>query len=454
MAFAVLGARQARADSTTILIFPFENASNDRTLDWLGEGVSELMIERLRPEAGVYTFARDERLSAFDRLGIPEATIVSRATALKLGWDMGADHIVTGRFSGESGNFQLTARLIDMETGGAVEISAQGKLDEIIPMSMSVTRQVLSNIVPGARSIEADYTDRPPVPRSAFENYVRGILSQDLKKRIELLETAIRLHPQYDSAVLQLGRAHYLQHDFKNSNLWLRKMPESSFLRHQAQFLVGLNYFHLNDYTRAATALETIPSNYEVLLNRGAALFQKGDTQAALAAWEQAVELQPLGSDAFFNLGYLSFRKGDFESAVKNLSQSLKNHGRDSEALFLLGRSYERLGRIEESQKAISQASRLSQRVERWMRQPLPDLIRIATTMSARSHDETWTPERLARRAGREDLSQWLESIQTEIDFYLFGDALRDLKDVIRVVPQSSEANLLLEEVHRQQSMR
>ena len=84
VALALLGAGQARADSTTVLVFPFENASNDRTLDWIGEGISELIIERLQPEAGVYTFSREERLAAFEKLAIPEATLVSRATALKL----------------------------------------------------------------------------------------------------------------------------------------------------------------------------------------------------------------------------------------------------------------------------------------------------------------------------------------------------------------------------------
>src|SRR4051794_12827648 len=37
MVFALLGARQTRAESTTVLVFPFENATNDRRLDWLSE---------------------------------------------------------------------------------------------------------------------------------------------------------------------------------------------------------------------------------------------------------------------------------------------------------------------------------------------------------------------------------------------------------------------------------
>ena len=53
----VLAARSiAQADSSTVLAFPFEKQSNDRTLDWIGEGISECINERLQPEPGVVLF--------------------------------------------------------------------------------------------------------------------------------------------------------------------------------------------------------------------------------------------------------------------------------------------------------------------------------------------------------------------------------------------------------------
>lgn len=457
MAFILLGVGvvQAQADSATILVFPFQNeVNNDRTIDWLGEGIAELMVERLQSDSGLYTFSREERLAAFEKLGIPETTPVSRATALKLGWDMGADYIVTGTFSGTYEQFRVAARLINMETGSANEIAAEGKLAEVIPLTASVTWGVLNAAAPSSAPVEADYTIQPPIPRSAFENYIRGILNQDLKKRIEQLQTAVRLHPPYDAALFELGRAFYLQRDFKNSNIWLEKISGASALHYQAEFLIGLNSFYLNDYAHAVTAFRALPSNYDVLLNLGAALSRKGDTAAALAVWKQATDIDPLASDAFFNIGYLSFRKGDFENAVKNLTESLKVRGRDSEALFLLGRSFERLGRIDESQRAMAQAARLSQRVERWLNQPVPDLDRLAMSTTFPSHRDLWTEQRLARRARGQDQAAWLESIQTSIDSHLYGDALRELQDVIRVYPESTEAHSLLDEVHRRQNIR
>jgi len=164
----LFGTVQASADSSTIVVFPFENVTNDRTLDWIGEGISQLIIERLQQEDGTLTFSREERLGAFEKLGIPETTTVSRATALKLGWDMGADQVVTGRFAGTADNFQIVARVVDMDAGAATEVTIEGKLQDVIPLSMSVAWRILKKAVPDTVSPEADYTARPPVPRSAF----------------------------------------------------------------------------------------------------------------------------------------------------------------------------------------------------------------------------------------------------------------------------------------------
>ena len=454
MALALAATTVAYADSGALLVFPFENLSNDRTLDWIGEGISELIIDRLQAEPGVYACAREERIAAYEKLGIPETAPLSRATALKIGWDIGADNLVTGTFSGTPDRFQIVARLVDMEAGSAMEIKVEGKLEDVIRLTTSLSWQLLKKIVPGTASPESEYTARPPTPRSAFENYIRGLLSQDLEKRIDLLQTAVRLHPPYGPALFQLGRAFHLQREFKMSNQWLQKLPDGDPQRRQVRFLMGLNYFYLGDQARAITAFQQLPQTYDVLLNLGAAYSQKGDPASAIAIWKRAASMDPLTADAFFNIGYASFVKGDLEAAAKNLGDSLKVRGRDSEALFLLGRTYEKQGRAEDSQRLIARASRLSQRVERWLTQPLPKLERFATTTTFRSHDETWNDQRLGRRALGLGLAAWIDIIQADIDAYLFGDALRELHDLTRIFPDSSEALSLLSEVDRQRNLR
>jgi tetratricopeptide (TPR) repeat protein/TolB-like protein len=444
----------ARADSSTVLVFPFENLSDDRTLDWIGEGISELIIGRLQSEPGVYTFSREERLSAYEKFGIPESVMITRATALKLGWSYGLDNIITGTFSGTADDFHILARLVDLDAGAGTEIRTEGKLQDVIPLTMTLSWQLLRKIIPGTASPESDYTARPPTPRSPFENYIRALLSPDLQRRTDLLQTAVRLYPQYGSALFQLGRAFHLQRDFAISNEWLQKLPAATPDRRQVLFMIGLNYFYLGQYERSITAFQQLPQMPDVLLNLGSALSRKGDMTAAMSMWKRAASLDPLGSDAFFNMGYVSYLKNDLDAAEKNLVESLKLRGRDSEALFLLGRTYEKQGRSEEARKLLSQAARLSERVERWLNQSLPKLDRFVTSTTFRSHEDIWSDQRLARRTRSQDLASWLEVVQSDLDAYLFGEALRELRDVLRVFPDSSEARSLIAEVERQRSVR
>jgi tetratricopeptide (TPR) repeat protein len=234
----------------------------------------------------------------------------------------------------------------------------------------------------------------------------------------------------------------------------LQKLPESIPQRRQVLFLSALNSFYTGNFGGAIAALQQLPVTYDVLLNLGTAFSRKGDAESAMSAWQRAALLDPLASEAYFNMGYSSLLAGDFEAAERNLTASLKLRGRDSEALFLLGRAYARRGRPEDSRRLIARASRLSQRVERWNSQPIPRLERFAAATTFRSHEDIWTDRRLARRARIEDLSAWLEVVQNDIDSYMFGEALRELRDLMKIFPDSSEARSLLSEIDRQRNLR
>jgi len=443
--FAVVGAGAVtRAEARTILIFPFENVSSDRSLDWLGEGISELFVERLQFEPGTYVFPRDERLLAYEKLGIPETTVASRATQLKIAWEIGADKIIVGRFSGTADDFKIAAHTVDMEFSRASEeISVRGKLQDI----MALTADLGAKMNLGGPATISH-------PQSAFENYVRGLLSQDPMKQVSFFETSIRQDPAYVPAILALGHVYHLERDFANSNRWLQKVTRLGPELVQAQFTMGLNYFYLGDYGRSIAIFDQLPQTWDVLLNRGAALSQKGDLPGAIAAWQRATQLDPLRNDAFFNIGYVSLLKNDFDLATKSLNESLNLRGHDSEALFLLGRVYQRQGRLDESQKLMAQAARLSQRVERWSTQPLPKLERVSTTASFTNGDEIWTVARLQRRAKNDGLTAFLDSAQNQIDSYMYGEAVRELQNAIRVIPDAAEARGLLQEVNKQRMIR
>src|SRR5262249_22851570 len=116
----------------------------------------------------------------------------------------------------------------------------------------------------------------------------------------------------------------------------------------------------------------------------------------------------------------------------------------------------ERLGRTDESRRAIARAIRLSPRLERWSNQPLPSLQRLRvqpepTELRFPQQTSIWSPSRLSRRALGQDLTARLEAVQNQMESQLYGDAHRELQDIVAMFPRSPEARSLLGQGYERQ---
>src|SRR6476646_7791944 len=78
--------------SRLLLIIPFENTSNAAGTDWISESFPEVLSTRLS-SSGFFIMGRDDRLNAFDRLGIPPGAKPSRATLYQVGQQLDADYL-------------------------------------------------------------------------------------------------------------------------------------------------------------------------------------------------------------------------------------------------------------------------------------------------------------------------------------------------------------------------
>jgi len=460
MLFWMAIAVSATPNPGSVLVFAFENQTDDRNIDWIGTGLSELLVERLTAERDLYIFNRDERTTAYQRMGFPESVAVTRATAISIGWDTGADFVVIGRIYGTHQNFQIEARILNLQNSSSGQnVIINGDLQNLIPMASSLSFKLARELVPESRTPESDYIAHPPVPTSAFEAYIRGMIATDSARRIALFQDALRLHPQYTAAMYQLGRQYSLNLDFKNSTPMLEKVPEGSPEFLQARFMLGLNHYNAGDFEKSVAIFSALPPVYDVLINLGMAYAGNNDFAGAMTAWKRASEVNPLGTEAPFNMAHLGLMRGersDLETSAKSIERFLKLTSRDAEAIFLQGRIYERLGRIEESQRLIASAVNFSPRLARWVNQPVPNFRRLrpqpnVTEIRLAPQLTIWTEERLLRRAHGRDIATWLDVIQKSVDSQFYGEALRELQDLSRTFPQSAETHLMFAEVYEDQ---
>ncbi len=83
--------------SHLLLILPFENTSSAPATDWISEAFPEVLGNRLSAPS-LFIMTRDDRLSAFDRLGVPTAAKPSRATIYQIAQQLDADYVLMGDY--------------------------------------------------------------------------------------------------------------------------------------------------------------------------------------------------------------------------------------------------------------------------------------------------------------------------------------------------------------------
>src|ERR1039458_5504612 len=104
-------ATPAEAHLGTLLVFPFEDDGRMASLDWLGEGLAELTVERLQ-DRGLSVLSRQERLAVLEKIGLPDSARFSHATMVKIAAEADADEVVFGRFVSDGKAVTLEARVL------------------------------------------------------------------------------------------------------------------------------------------------------------------------------------------------------------------------------------------------------------------------------------------------------------------------------------------------------
>ena len=79
------------------VVLPFSNLSQDKNLDWIGESIAEMVHEAISSE-GLLVLDRNDRALAYKRLGIRPYALLTRASVVKIGDELDANHVVYGTF--------------------------------------------------------------------------------------------------------------------------------------------------------------------------------------------------------------------------------------------------------------------------------------------------------------------------------------------------------------------
>jgi tetratricopeptide (TPR) repeat protein len=447
----VFGPGPVAAD--TLLVVPFGNSARTAELDWVGESFAESLTVRLAG-AGHSLVPREERLAGLERLGLPPAATLTRASWLRLAEEVGADWLVLGEFRVEDATLALRAELIDVRQLTLVRLGEeQGPFDRLLPLQGRLAWQILRQLDPTFPvSLDAFLARFPRLQVSAFESYVRGLLATGREAKLQYFHQAARLEPAYGAPAFRLGELYFDEQDYASAAGWFDKVPAESSVALDAKFFLALCRFYARDYARALETLlplgERLPVS-QVWNNLGVFASYAEQPAAADGYFARALEADPGDADIHFNLGLHRLRGGDADAAARSFAHCLTLAPGDTEALFLRAQALDQLGRSDEAsrvrQQAVGDNPALSASLER--RQL--ELDRLQSSFNARLAGAQESPAAASAR-----LKHVAVHVQRGQDLLARGEvepARREFSEALLLDPDSQPAHFFLAETYRRQ---
>jgi tetratricopeptide (TPR) repeat protein len=495
-------ARAQAPGGDIVMVLAFENTSNRPEYNWVGESFADSLTELL-DKPGLRVVSSDERSLAYQRIGLPETIIPSRATSIKLAREAKATMIVLGSYtvmppqetpadpkakgktekdkSAAEAYVQVTARVIKVNEGRMLGEVMDGNwftrqfdfgeaLTKLQTIQGRLAYQILyqrDKALPFSQNqLVQEATKIPP---QAFEAYVKAVqVDEREERRANYLKNALRLYSEanggavYTQAAFELGRYYMLEGKWREATEYFIKLQKKEPHYTEAAFYAGLAYAKVGDWGRALASLVPLATDTPLIgvyNNAGAVAVQasreqkkeKDDERQKLLAQgisflKRASESSPDDSMVRFNYAYALFLAGKYAEAAEQLRPVITSDPRDGQAYFIFAKSLEKTGKSEGAEAADNQARRYLQTYAKWQEEWQKTQTTSKLTLRLRDILNLDDVTDLARRVSEADATPAQDLLVKARELYQAGrddEALPELHRIVMIEPTNAEAYLM-----------
>jgi len=308
--------------SHSIAVLPFVDMSPDGDQEYFGDGIAEELLNELTRLEGLHVASRTSSFS-FKHSGSDSKTIAEA---------LGVKSILEGSIRKDGNQIRITAQLINAADDFHVwSATYDRELADIFAIQEEIATSVAGALgvrlgVGGVNAFHGAGTKNV----EAYELYLRVIQlnpAADFAKRIQLLERAIELDPNYAAAWAAHGLTvasamwNSLPEDapaiLENAYPLVVRAVELNPASGQAQSLLATILYPRHDWIGAAethvTALSLL-SDRPTVSQHANLLMRAGRSAAARAKYAEAESLEPLDGTPSFML-YVSLAEAQYDEA-------------------------------------------------------------------------------------------------------------------------------------------
>jgi tetratricopeptide (TPR) repeat protein/TolB-like protein len=451
-------ARAQLADGTRVLVMPFvvdvapDAPGGAGASLWLGEAAALLLADDLSA-FGVRALTRGERVEAFDRLQLPMAASLTRATMIRVGELIGATEVVHGEVRlGQ--RLQVHARVIQIGPGrGAPGADGEGDLADMFQVFDRLAEQLVGPTVRAGGSPQRD----PDLPLEVFEAYVKGLVAASPAVQRRFLESALTRAPHDARVLIALWEVYTNAGEHEKALGAASAVPADSPRSRRARFAAARSLIELRRFDGAFSAIGNLDAERPdaALANaQGVIQFRRaadGAPPAASVLFRRAVDAEPGNPDFLFNLGYAHARAGEADAALTWLREAVRHDATDGDAHLVMSTVLSLAGRPAEAQREFDLARLLGTSLDTQLGS-LPSVVpaglerlvgQLAPRTGSRQVSATAT-ERDQQAAATYHYQQGRRLFDAGRD----REALDELKRAVYVVPYDDQSHLLIGRIY------
>jgi TolB-like protein/Tfp pilus assembly protein PilF len=323
--------------STTIgsvAVLPFENATGDPAIEYLSDGISESLINKLSSVSGLHVISRT---SAFAFKG-------QKMGPTDIGRKLGVDALVVGSLAQRGPSLAITAELVNVRDATQLwgEKYAR-RSDDVLQVEGEIATTIARTLrrqLSGEEKVKLTRTETSDP--EAYRLYLKGRdylvgNQQEMDKSVGYFQHAVARAPDYAMAYAGLADAYTRQAFLRGASSAeavgkaraavtraLELDPDLA----EAHTALGLVRFYFEwDWAGAETelrrALELNPGSRSVHEEYGGFLTAMGRLDEGLAQSREAARLDPLSVSPVHDIAINALVRGEYEQAAAGFRQTI-----------------------------------------------------------------------------------------------------------------------------------
>jgi serine/threonine-protein kinase len=364
-----LHARGTEVAVESIAVIPFENQSRDPGEEWISDGLTESIINKLTQVPNLKVIARS---SVYRYKGVDPVMV---------GQKLGVRAVLTGRLMQRGDTMLISVELIDIRDNKQLwGEQYERRLADMLTVQREIAREITNNLRPTLSGVDQSRMNKQYTASSeAYELYLKGRFywnkrtPSDLQKAISFFEQAVVKDPNYAMSYSGVADSYALLTAYTNEpprqlmpkakEAALKALALDDNLAEAHASLGQINAYYDYDFPTAEReyrrAIELNP-NYATAhqwLAEHLAAVKRNDE--ALVEIRRALDLDPVS--VIMNRIYADIlvdgRK--YDEAIRQYQKVIDLDPNFPTAHYFLGRAYEAKGMYDDAVKSYTRSSEL-----------------------------------------------------------------------------------------------